>query len=165
MRQHDTQVELYIDGGHEEQNLRIFEELLEKREEIEAAFGGSLDWQRLQGRQGCRISHRLALGGWKDPDQHNWPEIADATIDPWSAWRRPSRPISKLPHTRSPAERTIALYGSRVIAPRVEELCQGNAPADSLLGRPPRRRLLHQPSPPSRLTGSLDPPINSCGHM
>lgn len=81
IRQHDTQVELYIDRGNEEANLRIFEELLESREEIDAAFGEPLDWQRLEGRQACRISHRLARGGWKDQYQEKWPEIADATIE------------------------------------------------------------------------------------
>lgn len=79
IRQHDTKVELYIDRGEEEENLRIFETLEGSREGVESRFGGPLEWERLENRRACRISHRISLGGWRD--QERWQDVADATID------------------------------------------------------------------------------------
>lgn len=77
--QHQGRVELYIDRGNEEQNLRIFDALAERRGDIERSFGEPLDWQRLEGRRGCRIAYHIAVGGWRDREQ--WPQVADAAID------------------------------------------------------------------------------------
>jgi hypothetical protein len=53
MTQHGSGVELYIDRGPGlgEENMRIFDALREKREEIEQAYGGALDWQPLERKE------------------------------------------------------------------------------------------------------------------
>ena len=52
-------IELYIDRGKasKAENKRLFDILLDKKEEIEATFGGKLDWQRLDSKRACE-SHR-----------------------------------------------------------------------------------------------------------
>jgi hypothetical protein len=79
IRMNDAQVELYIDQGEAEANKRIFDRLFASKEQIEAAFGEPLEWQRLDDRRACRIRHRLNLGGLTDRDR--WPETQEAMID------------------------------------------------------------------------------------
>ena len=81
VRQHDAQVELYIDRGEdsEEENKRIFDVLFSKCEEIEKAFGGKLNWERLDNRRASRISVRMDIGGYRDEDKYS--QIQDAMID------------------------------------------------------------------------------------
>jgi len=63
-------VELYIDTGSKEQNERVFEELLAQREQIEAEFGGRLEWDKLPAKRACRI-FAANQGNIKDSsDQH-----------------------------------------------------------------------------------------------
>lgn len=80
MTQHGSGVELYIDRGRglDEQNTRIFETLFASRDEIEREFGGTLDWQPLEGKRACRIKKSLD-GGYRDEER--WPEIHEAMID------------------------------------------------------------------------------------
>lgn len=77
--QTNGQVECYIRLGNEEKSKAAFKTLQSRREEIEKSFGGSLDWQELPGRQGCRICTQLD-GGWKSPESE-WPEMQDRMID------------------------------------------------------------------------------------
>jgi hypothetical protein len=42
-------------------------------------FGGKLSWERLEGKQGCRIAY-ITTGGYKS-DESKWPAIQDAMID------------------------------------------------------------------------------------
>jgi hypothetical protein len=81
VRQHDGGAELYIDRGRESgtQNEDIFDGFAGAKEEIERAFGGPLDWQRLEGARACRIKKQIDLGGYRDEPQ--WPEIHYAMID------------------------------------------------------------------------------------
>jgi hypothetical protein len=81
VRQHDSQVELYIDRGeeNEQENKRIFDDLHSKREEIEKAFGGNLNWERLDNRRASRISMRMDVGGYRDEDKY--PQIQEAMVD------------------------------------------------------------------------------------
>ena len=78
IRQHDSQVELYIDRGDGEENAAIFEQLLTHREAVEVAFGAELEWQRLEGKRACRIRHQINLGGWRSEAQ--WPEVISASV-------------------------------------------------------------------------------------
>jgi hypothetical protein len=82
IRQVEGTVELYIDRGavEGEANKRIFDRLLARKDEIEAAFGGELSWQRLDARRSCRIAHNVAVGGWRS-DESRWPEVQEAMID------------------------------------------------------------------------------------
>ena len=72
-------VELYIDRGNKEQNKRIFDQLFNKKQEIEEAFGEPLVWERLDNRRACRIRRDYKGIGWKDEDK--WEELQDKMID------------------------------------------------------------------------------------
>lgn len=81
IRKNDGDVELYIDRGKESESESkgIFDQLAESKDAIEAAFGGPLEWQRLEGRRACRIKKDIDLGGYRDESE--WPEIQEAMIE------------------------------------------------------------------------------------
>lgn len=90
--QHGGQVELYIDRGRgaDETNTAIFNSLLAHREEIEAAYGGTLDWQPLEEKRACRIRERFEIGGYRDEDR--WPDLQATMIDAMTRLERALRP-------------------------------------------------------------------------
>ena len=75
-------VELYIDRGKgsKAENKQIFDMLHGKRSQVEAAFGGEIDWQRLDSKRACRIAWHLEFGGYRS-DELEWPELQDQMID------------------------------------------------------------------------------------
>jgi hypothetical protein len=75
--------ELYIDRGDATENKKIFDTLLAQKEQIEKAFGGSLEWERLDAKRACRIKNVVTLGGYRSPDQE-WPAIQSAMVDSMS---------------------------------------------------------------------------------
>ncbi|MBM3189775.1 MAG: DUF4268 domain-containing protein [Chloroflexi bacterium] len=79
--QHEARVELYIDRGRDsgDQSKVIFDAIEGAKGEIEAAYGSSLVWERLEGKRACRISDVLQDGGYRDEER--WPQIQDAMID------------------------------------------------------------------------------------
>ena len=81
IRMHDSQVGLNIDRGkdRDEENKAIFEALAQSRETIESDFGGSLLWDKVEGRRTCTIWKQFSLGGYRD--ESRWPEIQEAMID------------------------------------------------------------------------------------
>ena len=73
--------EVYIDRGKgmNHENLQVFDHLYAKKGQIEAAFGGSLSWKRLEGKRACRI--RVAVpGGYRDPEEA-WRTTHDQMTD------------------------------------------------------------------------------------
>jgi hypothetical protein len=80
LRQHDTDVELRIEGPGEAENHEIFEALCQHRVEVEEEFGESLEWNLVEGRKKCSIKRNLPAGGYR-ADQAAWPEIQDSMID------------------------------------------------------------------------------------
>lgn len=72
-------VELYIDTGDAEVNENILDSLLGSREQIEEAFGASLNWQRLEDRRACRVRHEIACGGLSAPPEA-WPRTHEEMI-------------------------------------------------------------------------------------
>lgn len=79
--QHNASMELTIDKGKEmdEENLRIFQQFYQHREDIENAFGEPLDWLELENKRVCRISATIA-GGYRDPESE-WPDIQKRMVD------------------------------------------------------------------------------------
>lgn len=73
-------VELYIDTGDLDENKRIFDRLVARREVIDQAFGDKLDWERLDEKRACRIRKILELGGLSSGED-KWPAIQEAMID------------------------------------------------------------------------------------
>lgn len=99
IQQYTSEIDLYIDRGRDAdaENEAIFDTLEVAKEEIEAAFGESLEWQRLEGKRACRISKRFSLGGYRD-DEEEWSEIQDAMIDGMIRLEAAFRPhIDRLP--------------------------------------------------------------------
>jgi hypothetical protein len=79
LRERDARVELYIDRKDSEENKAIFDALAASREDIEERFGGSLLWEKLEGRKASRISMVIEQGSYRDEER--WAEIQDAMID------------------------------------------------------------------------------------
>lgn len=76
----DASVELYIDTGTLEENKAIYDSLLKRRGEIEKAFGGPLEWERLDERRASRIRCTLHNGGLS-VGEAAWPRIQEPMID------------------------------------------------------------------------------------
>jgi hypothetical protein len=72
-------VELYFPGPNADENLRIFNTLRSKREQIEKAFGSELDWQPLEGKTACRIAYFVDGGSPKDED--SWDSLQANMVD------------------------------------------------------------------------------------
>jgi len=51
-----VRAELYIDQGDGDRNKGLFDSLLKQKEPIEQEFMGPLEWDRLDGRQACRVA-------------------------------------------------------------------------------------------------------------
>lgn len=98
VRQHDAQVEVYIDRGKdaEEENKAIFDQLSRSRRQIETIFGDELEWQRLENRRACRIRKLFALGGYREQEE-KWQKVQDALIDAMVRLEKAFKPhIAKL---------------------------------------------------------------------
>jgi predicted type IV restriction endonuclease len=82
VKQEEGRVELFIDrgAGKTVENKRIFDWLEKRREQIERAFGEKLSWERLEGKQGCRIAYSTTGGGYRS-DESQWPRVHDAMIE------------------------------------------------------------------------------------
>ena len=94
----DARVELYIDhiAGVTE-NKAIFDALAVEREAIEAAFGGSLDWQRRDNATVSKIQKYIGVGGYAD--ESKWETVQEALIEAMIRLDKAFRPyISKLQH-------------------------------------------------------------------
>ncbi len=76
-----SSAELYIDRGRKgrDENKRIFDTLYACREELEAAFGGSLEWQRLDDKRAARICWIQQMG-YSLPEE-SWARAAATQAD------------------------------------------------------------------------------------
>lgn len=80
VRQHDAQVELYIDSDRDsgDGNKVVFDHLLENKESIEQSFGGPLEWMPMESKRACAIRKKISVGGYKDESQ--WDEAHEELI-------------------------------------------------------------------------------------
>ena len=74
-----ARIEVYIDDGDNDRNIRLLERLEEHREEIESALGEKLDWQRLENRRACRIA--LDRPGSIEDDADTLSEVQNWMVD------------------------------------------------------------------------------------
>jgi hypothetical protein len=51
-----VRAEIYLDRQDQDANKRAFDSLYARREEIEAAFGATLSWERLDDRRASRVA-------------------------------------------------------------------------------------------------------------
>ena len=63
--QYETRVELYVDAPVAADNKALYDKLHKQRASVEADFGASLSWQRLDDKRASRISFTTS-GGWVD---------------------------------------------------------------------------------------------------
>lgn len=74
-----AKAELYIGTSDKEKNKHIYDILFSKREEIEASFGGELQWTRMNDKIASRIFTTLdhvSIG-----NENDWDEMADFLAD------------------------------------------------------------------------------------
>lgn len=96
MTQHDCGAELYIDRGKDSgpENKSIFDQLLARREQIDAAFGGALSWERLEEGRASRIRARVSSGGYRSSDEA-WETIQAEQADAMNRLHRALQPHLK----------------------------------------------------------------------
>jgi hypothetical protein len=89
----EARVELYIDrnDGSEAWNKAVFDKFHAHKAEVDAAFGGPLEWQRLDSKRACRICKVLSEGGLQDEDR--WPAIQEAMITTMIRLEKALRPL------------------------------------------------------------------------
>lgn len=86
-----SRVNLYINDGSKEWNKEQFQVLYQHKDEIEARFGGPLEWQLLPNRKASRIKYEISNYGVKDRDR--WSELQDQLIDAMIRLEKAFRPI------------------------------------------------------------------------
>ena len=72
-------VELYISTGNKEDNKKIFDELLKKKEEIEKEFDKEIIWERLDNRKASRI--KCELSGVSYLNKEDWNKMIEFMVD------------------------------------------------------------------------------------
>jgi hypothetical protein len=79
LSQHESGVELFIGRGSAEQNQSVFDVLQVQKGAIEAAFGAPLIWDRMEGKNGCRV-RAMFQGGYRAPEGQ-WAAIQERQVD------------------------------------------------------------------------------------
>jgi hypothetical protein len=74
-----VRVELYIHRGDKEKNEQLFDCLYKRKDEITAALGVQLEWERLDNRKACRIA--VYRDGDIDVDSETLSEIRKWMIE------------------------------------------------------------------------------------
>lgn len=85
-------VELYIDRGDSTENKRVFDQISERKSEIESSFGGPLLWERLDLKRASRIKHVIDRGGYRSPET-DWPEVQSEMVDAMCRLEHALKPV------------------------------------------------------------------------
>lgn len=79
IRMQNAHVELHIATDNPETNQRIFEQLHQHHEQIEADFGTPLEWQPLEGKRTAHVRYLISSSGLRAKER--WPLLQDEMID------------------------------------------------------------------------------------
>jgi hypothetical protein len=79
--QKQVAVEVYIDTGDEAQNKIYFDQLYSEAGKIEAEFGDTLVWERLDEKQASRIRYVIMLDTVLRDSEDKWLDVQDKMID------------------------------------------------------------------------------------
>jgi len=74
----EARVELSLSRFEAFENKRIFDQLYERRNEIQEAFGQHLEWRRMDDKKACRIFLAKTFDGY---NKEEWPEMAQWLSD------------------------------------------------------------------------------------
>ena len=74
----EARVEMSIQRSNAEENKWLFDALFSRRAEIEAAFGGQLDWKRMDTKKSSRFGTAKDFDGY---NKENWPAIIAWMVD------------------------------------------------------------------------------------
>jgi hypothetical protein len=95
VRRHDAKVDLFL-WSDAETNLKRFNILKARQEEIESAFGEPLEWDFKENRKQHYIRSWTKIGGIEDEDQ--WPAIQNDLVDRMIQLEKALRPyLASLP--------------------------------------------------------------------
>ena len=67
----EIRVEFTFGRGDAAENKWLFDQLIKKREQIEAAFGNKIEWLRLDDKKACRLQYGMPCEGYQ---KDNWPD-------------------------------------------------------------------------------------------
>ena len=113
----------YIDRGDGGENTFIYNQLHAQRDALEAAFGGDLTWEPLEGKRACRIKSEIAGNIF---DREQWPAMinfmTDAMVRMENAFREPLAAINRKLRNRE----RIALAPAPVPAGATVEAAEGS---------------------------------------
>ena len=93
VRETDSQVELYIDVGTEDENLEALRELQQHEPEIQKIVGDGLEGQELPDKRACRI-RKIIEGGYRS-SQSDWTRIVEALVEAMIRLDNALRPFVK----------------------------------------------------------------------
>ncbi len=60
------------------ENEKVFDRLLAAKAEIEQVVGGSLEFDRMEGKRACRLRKKITAGGYLD--EQDWPNVHEAMV-------------------------------------------------------------------------------------
>ena len=90
-------IELAISGKTQEENKAIFDELARQKENIEAAFGGPLEWERLTDKKMSRVKYELSgVNVFNEQDWHQMIDFMMQYVPKFeSAFKNPIKSLSR----------------------------------------------------------------------
>ena len=82
------QIELYIDRGDRQVNKHAYDQIEQRRVDVEEELGAALDWQRLDNRRACRIAWPWNQSVTILDAAHKLEELKQWAVDSYFSFRR-----------------------------------------------------------------------------